>query len=113
MNYKNKYLKYKLKYLTAKKLYGGMNPGQYYSPDTPPHPPYPHPPPPPPPEKPKESPKEFASEFPAPLRVGVVEKPNFDKSATKQNTKRREIEFAKEQPPTLEKVEKAEEAEER
>ena len=24
MNYKNKYLKYKLKYLTAKKLYGGM-----------------------------------------------------------------------------------------
>ena len=25
MNYKQKYLKYKLKYLTAKKLYGGMN----------------------------------------------------------------------------------------
>ncbi len=24
MNYKNKYLKYKLKYLTAKKLYGGV-----------------------------------------------------------------------------------------
>jgi len=27
MDYKKKYLKYKLKYLTAKKLYGGMNPG--------------------------------------------------------------------------------------
>ena len=27
MNYKNKYLKYKLKYLKAKKLYGGMEPG--------------------------------------------------------------------------------------
>ena len=27
MNYKKKYLKYKLKYLTAKKLYGGMEPG--------------------------------------------------------------------------------------
>tara|TARA_B100000401_G_C52811692_1_gene724203 strand:- start:246 stop:854 length:609 start_codon:yes stop_codon:yes gene_type:complete len=27
MDYKKKYLKYKLKYLTAKKLYGGMDPG--------------------------------------------------------------------------------------
>ena len=27
MNYKNKYLKYKLKYLAAKKIYGGMNDG--------------------------------------------------------------------------------------
>ena len=25
MNYKNKYLKYKLKYLISKKLYGGSN----------------------------------------------------------------------------------------
>ena len=37
MNYKQKYLKYKLKYLTAKKLYGGMEPGEESIEDPPPH----------------------------------------------------------------------------
>ena len=32
MNYKNKYLKYKLKYLTAKKLYGGVEYDQFNTP---------------------------------------------------------------------------------
>lgn len=40
MDYKTKYLKYKLKYLTAKKLYGGMDPGpesdeESFPPETP------------------------------------------------------------------------------
>ena len=34
MNYKKKYLKYKIKYLLAKKLYGGMSDGEQQSMET-------------------------------------------------------------------------------